>query len=164
MASAKRLSKLGMSHEEIVPMLSGLYWEAFGEFRRMPKRKEDEAARGVPYFDAEQIMFRVDAKDLSPEELKKDYQFYFNAHVSDGRIWLRHSEHHASGGHLGDFLHNLRIDNDFAFGPTKPGSGLTLEKLAAMNAVGVYKRKDPPASLAVKRKKPRLTNQGRAAL
>lgn len=92
MASAKRLSKLGMPHEEIVPMLSGLYWEAFGEFRKMPKPMEDADRRSTPHFDAEQIMFRVDAKDLSPEELKKEYQFYFNAHVRSCLVKARRSE------------------------------------------------------------------------
>lgn len=145
----KKLCAFGMPLEETVAMFNELYWCAYGDIQDMPKPelREEKHKRAVPYFDEFQIMFRVDVAEVTAEELKRDYEFYCNAYASGENIWWTNSGGGGAGGPLHNFLGILRLDNNYAFGPTKKQSGWPAERLAEKDAVGVYKRKELPVRL-----------------
>ena len=140
---AKRLVKLGMSQDEAASLFSDLYWDAFGEFGKMPPVEEKNAwpEPVQPYFDEYQIMFRAAITELTADELKRDYEFCNNLVIRGEKVWWTNSGGGASGGELHHFFNVLRIDKEFAFGPTKVQKGWPLERLTKMNAVGTYKLK-----------------------
>lgn len=148
----KKLCGLGMPLDEAVTMFNELYWCAYGDIQDMPKPKprNDEPKRAVPYFDEFEIMFRVNVSNLTPEELKRDYEFYCNLYAADGNIWWTNTGGGAGGGPLHNFLGVVHMDNNYAFGPTKKQRGWPTERLAEMEAVGVYKRKELPVKLGHK--------------
>ncbi|QIF05187.1 hypothetical protein [Roseimicrobium sp. ORNL1] len=140
----KKLLKLGMTADEVASMFGDTYWDAFNEFRNMHASIESEqgVSRKAPCFDETVTMFRLDATLLSPEELKRDYNFYFNAFLENGSVvWARRGGGSCSHS-LPTFLDIVQDDNNFAFGPAKSVSGWTIAKLAEVNAVGLYKRKE----------------------
>jgi hypothetical protein len=134
-----------MTPNQISDMLTDLYWDAFGEFKAMPviESKPEKPKRNIPYFDEFQIMFAVSATEVTPDSLKRDYEFYSNAYAAKGTIWWTNSGGSAGGGPFHDLLNVVKLDNNYAFGPTKKQVGWPTQKLAELNAVGVYKRKEP---------------------
>jgi hypothetical protein len=146
---AKKLCGMGMPLEEVILMMSDLYWCAYGDIQDMPKPKSrDEGPKNkILYFDKFEIMFRMSVADITAEELARDYEFYSNLYVSRSTIWWTHGLGGASGGPLHNFLSVVRLDNNYAFGPTRKQRGWPTERLAEVDAVGVYKRKEPPVKL-----------------
>lgn len=138
----KILCSQGMDLESAVKFLAGTYWCAFDEFNRTPKPQptKQHYQRSEPYFDEYDIAFQLNGKELTLEQLHKDYVFCMNIYVADGNVWWALNGKMSSGGPLHDFLNELRLSN-YAFGPTKAHRGFTKAKLAEMNAVGVYKKK-----------------------
>jgi len=153
---AKELRKLGMTPDQISNMFTDLYWDAFGEFKAMPvtDSKPAKAKRNIPYFDEFQIMFSLRSSEVTPDTLKGDYEFYCNAYAAQGTIWWTNSGGSAGGGPFHDFLNIVKLDNNYAFGPTKKQAGWPTEKLAELNAVGVYKRKEALVNVSAAYKRP----------
>lgn len=147
---AKELVRLGMPATKAAAMFSDLYFDAFTEFKAMPQREESSFGpkRTQSHFDEFQIMFRVDVSDVTPEELKRDYEFYCNAHSSGSNIWWTNPGGGGSGGPLHNFLSILHMDNNYAFGPTRKQAGWPIQKLTEKDAVGIYKRKEQPVRLS----------------
>lgn len=146
---AKKLCLLGMTPDQVADMFSDLYWDAFGEFKfMMPEEPKEGEKRKVPYFDEFGIIFQIKVAELSPEELKSDYEFYCNAYVKGKNVWWTNPGGGGAGGPLDNFLGILRLDNNYAFGPTKKQKGWDVSKLAELNAVGVYKKKEAPVSVS----------------
>lgn len=137
----KKLSKLGMGEEEIAAMFGDLYWQAFGEFKNLPKEISEREGRDKLHFDEYGICFRLDEKELTAEELERDFEFCNNLVILNEKIWWTNSGGGAGGGRLPDFLNILRVDKTYAFGPTRKQRGWPPEKLAKLQAVGVYKLK-----------------------
>lgn len=141
----KKLRELGMNDDQIACMLSDLCWDFLSEFQPpsvIPDTLEADIPK-LPHFDEYQIAFRVDVADVTMDELKRNYKFHGNGFASGKNIWISLGGSNAGGGPLHNFLGNLRLDNNYAFGPTKSQRGLTTAKLVELGAVGVYKRKDP---------------------
>lgn len=128
-------------------MFRELYWCAYGDIKDMPKPepRDERSQFGTPYFDEFGIMFRMNVADLTEEELKRDYQFYSNLYIRNETVWWTLSGGGAGGGPLHNFLGVVRLDNNYAFGPTKKQKGWPDERLAEVDAVGVYKLKTPVA-------------------
>jgi hypothetical protein len=141
----KKLTTYGMQPEEAVEMIRNAYWCAYGDIQDMPKPPLRDSQQETPirYFDEFGIVFSLHAADVSLEELKHDYEFYCNLYAKGNTIWWGNPGGGASGGPLHNFLNVVRGDNNYAFGPTRTQRGWPTEKLAKLNAVGVYKRKEP---------------------
>ena len=148
--AVKKLNELGMPSEEAAELIRQLYWCAYGDIQDMPKPapRDDGRERPSRYFDEHGIMFSMKASNLTPEELKRDYKFYCNAYAKGNKVWWSGLGGGASGGPIHDFLNVVRGDNNYAFGPTKTQQGWSAENLAKVNAVGVYKRKEPPVKMS----------------
>lgn len=162
---AKELHSQGIPLEQIASIFSTLYWCASDDIGNIPKPKPSKAwdVRTIPYFDEFQIMFRMDISEVTPEVLAKDYEFESNLYAKDGEIWWGSAAGSTGGCPLHEFLGKLKLDNDYAFGPTKNRGGWKTEKLAELNAVGVYKRKTTPVHSNVKPKKGKVSRiAGRA--
>lgn len=142
----KKLCGMGMPLAEAIAMFRELYWCAYGDITDMPEPRDEKPKNKTLHFDEFEIMFRLSAADVTPEELTRDYEFYSNLYADGGSIWWTHGGG-ASGGPLHNFLSVVRLDNNYAFGPTKKQRGWPTERLAEVDAVGVYKRKEPLVKL-----------------
>lgn len=143
----KQLLKVGMTQDEIANMFADLYWDSSEECSGIQNRELEKSrfTRSIPYYDEHDIMFRLDAANLTAEDLKRDFEFYGNAYAKSGLIYLTHSRGGAGGHELHGFLGLIRLDRCYAFGPTKKQSGWPPDKLAEVGAVGVYRRKTSKA-------------------
>ena len=131
-------------------MFRELYWCAYGDVQDMPKPRALERKQGL-YFDEFEIIFKLSAANVTLEELKRDYEFDSNLYASDGQVMWTRSGGGGSGGPLHHFLNEVRLDNNYAFGPTKKQRGWPTERLAEVGAIGVYQRKVPQGKQGRKR-------------
>jgi hypothetical protein len=143
----KKLCAMGLPLAEAIEMMRNLYWCAYGDIQDMAKPREEKPKSNRLHFDEFEIMFRLNVADVTPEELTRDYEFYSNLYAVGGTIWWTNGGDGAGGGPLHNFLSLVRMDNNYAFGPTKKQRGWPPERLAEVDAVGVYKRKEPAGKL-----------------
>ncbi len=153
----KRLCELGMPMDEAVSMFRELYWCAYGDIKDMPKPQPvDERPRsGLPYFDEFGIMFRMNVADLTPEELSRDYEFYANLYIKKETVWWTNIGGGAGGGAATQFSREW-----FGWTATMPSvlqkkQAWPMERLAEVDAVGVYKRREPVVKTAKRPQKKR---------
>ena len=148
----KEICALGMPLVDSANLVRELYWCALDDIKNIPEPEPevDRHRPTTPYFDDYGIMFRLDATNLTQEELVRDYEFCHNVYASGDTIWWTRTQGGGNGGAIHDFLNDVRSDNNYAFGPTKKQSGWPTAKLAELKAVGVYQRKKPKTVLAKK--------------
>lgn len=136
-------------------MFRELYWCAYGDIKDMPEPKPVDEPRKPekPYYDRHSIMFRLNGAELTPEELNRDYEFYSNLCFSNERVLWTISGGGGGSGPLHHLLTEILYDNNYAFGPTRKQRGWPPERLAEVDAIGVYKRKEAPLKRVVRTSK-----------
>ena len=88
------------------------------------------------------LRYAVRLDEIAEGVLKSDYEFRHNIFIEDDTVWWTHDGGGRSGSSFDHFLTELRLDNDFAFGPPKKQAGWPIAKLESLNAIGAYGVRD----------------------